>query len=328
MHFALSISTLIFAFMASVSAFPSQRRTITRRAEYTDVCEVGYCTLNGGTTGGSSGDTVTVTSIDELSGAVSADGASIIIVDGSLEGSDTMRVSSDKTIIGTYGSSITGVGFLVKDVSNVILRNLAISKVLADNGDAITIQAASNVWVDHCDLSSDMDNGKDYYDGLLDITHASEYVTVSNTFLHDHYKASLVGHSDNNGDEDEGHLLVTYANNYWYNINSRGPSVRFGTAHILNSYYLACNGAINTRMGAEVLVESTQFEDCGDEVIESKDSDEEGYAVVNDVDLGDSENTASTGSITEDDLGYSYTLVGSDVARDTVYGTAGNTLTF
>lgn len=70
--------------------------------------------------------------------------------------------------------------------SNVIVRNLKISKVLADNGDAITIQASKNVWVDHVDVSSDLDHDKDYYDGLIDVTHASEWVTISNTYLHDH----------------------------------------------------------------------------------------------------------------------------------------------
>jgi pectate lyase len=109
---------------------------------------------------------------------------------------------------------------------------MKISKVLADYGDAITIQASKNVWVDHVDVSSDLNNGKDYYDGLIDITHASDWVTVSNSYLHDHYKASLVGHSDDNGDEDTGHLTVTYANNYWNNVNSRTPSFRFGTGHI------------------------------------------------------------------------------------------------
>ena len=72
------------------------------------------------------------------------------------------------------------------------------------------------------------------YDGLLDITHGCTGVTVTNSFvriknassinalnahlflpkLHDHWKASLVGHSDNNGDEDKA-LRVTYASNYW-----------------------------------------------------------------------------------------------------------------
>lgn len=83
------------------------------------------------------------------------------------------------------------------------------SKVLADTGDAIGIQAATNVWIDHMDLSSDMDHGKDYYDGLCDVTHASDWVTISNTYFHDHYKVSLVGHSDSNADEDTGTLHVT-----------------------------------------------------------------------------------------------------------------------
>lgn len=46
------------------------------------------------------------------------------------------------------------------------------------------------------------------------------------------WKASLIGHSDSNANEDRGTLHITYANNYWNNINSRAPSVRFGTVHI------------------------------------------------------------------------------------------------
>ncbi len=83
-------------------------------------------------------------------------------------------------------TALTGVGFYIKDQSNVIMRNLKISKVLADNGDAIGIQNSKNVWVDHCDLSSDLSHDKDYYDGLCDVTHASEWVTISNTYFHDH----------------------------------------------------------------------------------------------------------------------------------------------
>ena len=40
------------------------------------------------------------------------------------------------------------MGFYVNKVKNVIIRNLSISKVLAENGDAIGIQASQNVWVD------------------------------------------------------------------------------------------------------------------------------------------------------------------------------------
>lgn len=48
-------------------------------------------------------------------------------------------------------------------------------------------------------------------------------------------KGSLVGHSDKNAAEDTGKLHVTYANNHFYNVRSRGPLLRFGTAHIFKS---------------------------------------------------------------------------------------------
>lgn len=127
---------------------------------------------------------------------------------------------------------MTGVGLTINKQSNVIVRNMKMSKVVAENGDILTIQNSKNVWVDHVDVSNDMDHDKDYYDGLIDVTHACEWVTISNSYLHDHWKGSLVGHSDSNGKEDTGHLHVTYANNRWENINSRAPSFRFGTGHI------------------------------------------------------------------------------------------------
>ncbi len=48
----------------------------------------------------------------------------------------------------------------------------------------------------------------------------------------DQWKGSLVGHSNNNGDEDTGHLHVTYAGVWFDNINSRTPMYRFGEGHI------------------------------------------------------------------------------------------------
>jgi pectate lyase len=118
---------------------------------------------------------------------------------------------------------------------------------------------------------------KDYYDGLLDVTHGSEWVTISNTFFHEHWKASLVGHSDNNAAEDTGHLHVTYANNYWLNIGSRAPSLRYGTAHIFNSYFKNLNTGIDPRDGAQALVQSNVFVNVT-EPLASLYSDKVGYA--------------------------------------------------
>jgi pectate lyase len=113
--------------------------------------------------------------------------------------------------------------------------------------------------VDHCEFYSDLTHDKDYYDGLIDITHASEWVTISNTYLHDHWKASLIGHSDNNAAQDTGHLHVTQHNNYWLNIGSRTPSLRYGTGHVFNSVFQSANTGIDTRDGAEILVQSNYF---------------------------------------------------------------------
>jgi pectate lyase len=83
-------------------------------------------------------------------------------------------------------------------------------------------------------LSSDRDHDKDFYDGLLDVTHGSTFVSITNSNLHDHFKASLVGHSDNNESEDKK-ITVTYALNKFSNLNSRMPSFRFGTGHLFNN---------------------------------------------------------------------------------------------
>ncbi|KKY30892.1 putative pectate lyase [Diaporthe ampelina] len=330
----LFLSTL--AFLAScVTASPTPTvqddavvdpRSIEKRAAITDAADVGYATQNGGTTGGRGGTTTTVSTLAQFTAAVGSSSAAIVVVSGAISGSAKVKVTSNKSIIGKSGSSITGVGLTINGQSNVILRNLKISKVLAEYGDAITIQASNNVWVDHVDLSSDLTHDKDYYDGLVDVTHASEWVTISNSYIHDHYKASLVGHSDSNSAEDTGHLHVTYANNYWSNINSRAPSFRFGTGHIFNSYFSSVSTGINTRENAQLLIESSVFENSGTKAIYSADSDVVGYAVVSDVSLGDSANTAAKGTLTS--VPYSYTKLGSGAVKSSVTANAGQKLSF
>ena len=40
-------------------------------------------------------------------------------------------------------------------------------------------QASTNVWVDHNEFHSNLSADKDYYDGLVDVTHGSDWVTIS-----------------------------------------------------------------------------------------------------------------------------------------------------
>ncbi|ELU39081.1 polysaccharide lyase family 1 protein [Rhizoctonia solani AG-1 IA] len=311
--------TSSFTVLAVVIQLVVASPTVVRRASTSDVANIGYAAL-GKTTGGSGGSTVTVTSLDELTDAVSDDTAKIVVISGTISGNTVVKVGSNKSIVGASGATLAGVGLRVLNVENVIIRNLKVSKVLAEAGDAIGIQASSKVWVDHLDLSSDQDHDKDYYDGLLDITHGSTYVSVTNSVLHDHWKSSLVGHSDSNEDEDKA-ITVTYALNKWYNLNSRLPSFRFGTGHIFNNYYYDSSDGINTRVGAQLLVENNVFSGLK-KPLYSTDS---GYAVATGNDFGDGENTAEAGTFSA--APYDYDLLDASAVVAAV-SSAGATLSF
>ncbi|KAL2680545.1 hypothetical protein Neosp_008147 [[Neocosmospora] mangrovei] len=236
---------------------------------------VGY---GDGTTGGGSGEGVTVTSCADLTSAVANGG--VIKIDGQLSGCDIIRLEGDTTILGVgSGSGLVGGGFRMKDVSNVILRNLKMSNP-PEGKDLIDIESSTYVWVDHCDLSAEGITGdKDHYDGLCDAKRGSDFITISWTKFSDHWKASLIGHSDSASADDTGKLHVTYHHNYWSNINSRAPSIRFGTAHIYSSCYEDVpTSGVNSRMGAQVLVEQNSFNNVQRAIVTNLDSKEEGFA--------------------------------------------------
>ncbi|KAK2002757.1 pectate lyase [Colletotrichum falcatum] len=312
--------------IASPAKTANARRELAPR-QAAEACSIGYCTQNGGTTGGAGGSSVTVKTVDELVAATKRTGPLTIVVSGAISGSAKVRVSSDKTIIGEKGSSLSNVGLYIRQANNVIVRNLKIGGVQASNGDAIGIDESTNVWVDHCDLSGDLSGGKDDLDGLLDVSHGADWITISNVYFHDHWKGSLVGHSDNNADEDTGKLHVTYANNHWFNVNSRTPLVRFGTVHVVNNYYnkLLASG-INSRMGAQVLVQSTAFTNSPAKAIFFADSKETGYAVAEDVSLGGSQNSVPKGTLTSASLPYKIAAIGSGQVANIIPGTAGQKL--
>lgn len=239
-----------------------------------------------GTTGGGGATAVTVTTLAAFKTAVTGDTAKVVKVSGLISLSGQVDIGSNTTVLGVGSASgFTGGGLRLKKVTNVVVRNLNISKPVAP-ADGITVQASTKVWIDHNAFSSDRDHDKDYYDGLLDITHASDYVTVSWNTFKDHFKGSLVGHSDSNASEDTGHLRVTYHHNWFNNVNSRIPSLRFGTGHVYDNYVVGADTAVHSRMGAQMLVENNVFRSTAVAVTTNRDSDVDGYANLTGNDLG------------------------------------------
>jgi pectate lyase len=241
-----------------------------------------------GTTGGAAGAMVTVTTYAQLVAEAKAADPRVIRVNGLIQGAqETVYVTSNKTIVGVgSGSGLVGGGFFVKKASNVIIRNLRISLARAPV-DLIQIQKSDHVWVDHNELFNDTAHDKDYYDGLLDINHGSDLITVSWNRLHDHFKGSLVGHSDKNAAEDTGKLRVTYSHNWFEGVQARLPRVRFGTVHSYNNFFSnAVTSGIHCLMGAQCLVQNNVFRNVTLPIWTTEDSPVDGYAVQNGNDLG------------------------------------------
>jgi pectate lyase len=223
------------------------------------------------TTGGGNVAPTTVNSLDALTAALKSPDPQVILLDGMLTITDApLKVTVDKdnrngnkTLIGVGANSgLTGGGLDLSYADNVIIRNLKISKAAVGEGDAITILSSHHIWIDHCDLSSEHDNTTAGYDGLVDITHGSQFVTVSWTLLHDHKDTSLVGHTnDATAQADDQFLTVTYHHNLFQHVSS-GPRVRWGTAHVFSNHFqdVTSFGVVSTS-DALVWVEKNNFAD-------------------------------------------------------------------
>lgn len=113
--------------------------------------------------------------------------------------------------------------------------------------DSISLRDTRNVWIDHNtfeDVTTADDTLPDHFgglyqvhDGLLDITNASDLVTVSWNRFQNHDKVMLIGSSDG-ATADIGKLRVTLHHNLFANTGQRTPRVRFGQDHIYNNYFV------------------------------------------------------------------------------------------
>lgn len=246
-------------------AATSSVASLTVSAASTNTGMVGYVTVGYSPTGGLGGATQTVTTAAAFTAAVTSTQKLVIYVSGTLDiGASTVNMSKkgNKTIIG-LGTNATLIGNLgIKHCTNVIVRNLAFTNPNSvGDGDGVTIQYSDHVWVDHCTFY-------DCGDGSLDVTHGSDFVTVSwckflYTFNSGHNFVNLIGHSDNNASEDTGKLHVTFAYNWWSTLCvERMPRVRFGRVHVFNNYVNAPgnNYCVRSSLSAEVLVENNFYE--------------------------------------------------------------------
>lgn len=215
----------------------------------------GWASENGGVRGGGNTNPIVVTSLDEFKNLVSLPEPLNIILKrdiGEEDSLDTIFVNSNKTVIGEGKPVIRGCIY-IKDVSNIILRNLVIigPGAIDVNGiDCITVDNSKNIWLDHLDIS-------DGQDGNLDIINSSNYITVSWCKFHyspksvNHKFSNLVGNSDEKL-SDRGKLKVTFIYNWWAEgVESRMPRVRFGQVHVINNIFTSTGNSYCIMAGVE-----------------------------------------------------------------------------
>jgi len=183
-----------------------------------------------------------------------------------------IRIGSNTTLVGLgTDATIRGAWFDLRGSAsskrnNIIIRNLTFEDTFdcfpewspTDGAlgswnalyDAISLRDSEHVWIDH-NTFRDYETLDKYapeyfgvlfqqHDGLLDITNASDLVTVSWNRFEDHDKVMLIGSSDS-ASADRGRLGVTLHHNLFSGVGQRAPRVRFGQVHIYNNYYKIIN---------------------------------------------------------------------------------------
>ncbi|KMT66789.1 pectinesterase family protein [Catenovulum maritimum] len=254
----------------------------------------GFASYGDTITGGANGTSVTVSNgvdlVKALDDAKNANTPVTIYIDGKITAANTDNANRSIAIKDMHNVSIIGVadrgefdgiGLQIERAKNVIIQNLKIHEVPASFGDAIGIQSdqgqddTSHIWIDHNELYGSLSVDKDAYDGLIDSRYSARNITVSYNYIHDHQKTMLNGSSD--AADESGDRFITYHHNYFANIGSRVPLLRYGYAHMYNNYFYNITGsAINSRMGAEILVENNVFEDVKNPIV-SLASEQVGY---------------------------------------------------
>lgn len=181
-----------------------------------------------------------------------------------------IRIGSNTTIVGLgRDAAIRGAWFDIRGTagvansrSNIIVRNLTFRDTFDcfpawdptdgelgswnSQYDSISLRDSNNVWIDHNtfeDRATADDTLPLYFgvlfqvhDGLVDITNASDLVTVSWNRFRNHDKTMLIGSSDSAA-ADRGKLRVTLHHNSFERIGQRAPRVRFGQVHLYNNLY-------------------------------------------------------------------------------------------
>lgn len=174
---------------------------------------------------------------------------------------NTLKLGSNKTIVGLgRGAQVRGVSFSLGMQRNIVLRNLAIYDVnhtLIEAGDAIGINGATDVWVDHVTT-------KWISDGFTDVRAGSQAITLSwmrydgvspDACRGKHPRVSQISDAS-----------VTAHHCFYDHPESHTPVVDHpkSRVHVYDNLVQDCDGyGVGAACGAQVLMEGVTFKTVG-----------------------------------------------------------------
>ncbi|EUC29164.1 polysaccharide lyase family 1 protein [Bipolaris zeicola 26-R-13] len=174
-----------------------------------------------------------------------------------------ITVGSNKSLVGQGNKGvIKGKGIrMANGVKNIIIQNVRFTEINPQyvwGGDAITVDGADMIWIDHC--TTDLIARQHIVLG----EHASGRVTISNNEIngatawsatcdgHHYWGIYLTGSND----------MVTLKGNYIHHTSGRSPKVAGNTLlHAVGNYFYANSGhAFEADAGAKTLAEGNAFQ--------------------------------------------------------------------
>jgi pectate lyase len=103
------------------------------------------------------------------------------------------------------------------------------------DGDGISVFNSQHIWIDHCSLSN-------CRDGLIDVIHGSNAITISNNYMTHHDKVMLLGHSDSYTQDKDMQVTIAF-NHFGEGLVQRMPRYAYMTLKILlfifNTFYFS-----------------------------------------------------------------------------------------
>ncbi|WP_327723469.1 pectinesterase family protein [Streptomyces europaeiscabiei] len=308
--------TLAYGTVFGVFGEGAQPRAAAAALTWATEAADGFASVNAlgqnGTYGGRDGKTVTVKTLADLEKYATAAEPYVIVVAATINMNPVgkeIKVASDKTIVGsgTSGHIVGGGFFLGSGVHNVIIRNLTIRDAYQGTWndkdhdfDAVQMDGAHHVWIDHNDL-------RHMADGLIDSRKDTTYVTVSWNKLSQNNKTFGIGWTTNTTAD------LTIHHNWFRETEQRNPSTdNVAHAHLYNNFLEDVSGTDITssygnyaRGNTKMVLENSYFQGMRNPV--TKDST---AALVQrgNVFSGTSGRNESGGTAFDPKSYYSYTL--------------------